>query len=109
MAKKTTTSFNIDNSINRITKHSVFNRIVKEIDAKEIPPRYIDQILVQYQNGNVLELKGGDIVHPVRNDAPWETLDGPHKKMKDVRIFINTDILEKDVNELVESFLGRHC
>lgn len=39
MSKKSTTSFNIDKAMSRITKPSVFDRIVKEIDAKEIPAK----------------------------------------------------------------------
>jgi hypothetical protein len=31
------------------------------------------------------------------------------KKMRDVKVFINTEVLEKDVNELVEKFLGTFC
>ena len=38
MAKKTTTSFNLDKAISRIAKPSVFDRIVKEIDAKMLYP-----------------------------------------------------------------------
>ena len=42
MSKKTTTSFNLDKAISRISHPSVFDRIVKEIDAKEIPAKYIE-------------------------------------------------------------------
>ena len=58
MAKKT--SFSLDNALSRIVKPSIFDRIVKEIDAKEVPVRYVQQILVQYYDGNVVELKGED-------------------------------------------------
>jgi hypothetical protein len=111
MSKKATTSFNIDNAISRISKPSVFDRIVKEIDAKEIPSKYVEQILVQYYDGNVVELKGNELTHPipVNKNATWETMEDSFKKMRDVRIFINTDKLEKDINSLVEKYLGKHC
>ena len=110
MSKKTT-SFNIDRAINRIAKPSVFDRIVKEIDAKEIPARYIEHILVQYYDGNVVELSGNEITHPipVNRDANWEEMQDAFKKMRDVKIFINTDKLEKDINIEVEKILGNHC
>ena len=111
MAKKSTTSFNLDKAIGRIAKPSVFDRIVKEIDAKEIPAKYIEQILVQYYDGNVVELSGDEITHPipVNKTSNWEMMEDSFKKMRDVKIFINTDRLEKDINELVEGILGNYC
>lgn len=111
MAKKSTTSFNIDKAISRIAKPSVFDRIVKEIDAKEIPAKYIEQILVQYYDGNVIELSGSELTHPipVNKNATWEMMEESFKKMRDVKIFINTDKLEKDINEKVEQLLGNYC
>ena len=111
MTKKTTTSFNLDKAISRIAKPSVFDRIVKEIDAKEIPAKYIEQILVQYYDGNTIELSGKEITHPIplNKNASWEKMEDSFKKMKDVKVFINTDKLEKDVNELVEQVLGQFC
>jgi hypothetical protein len=111
MSKKTTTSFNLDKAISRITKPSVFDRIVKEIDAKEIPAKYIEQILVQYYDGNVIELSGSELTHPipVNRNISWEVMEDSFKKMRDVKIFINTDKLEKDINEEVEKFLGNYC
>jgi len=111
MAKKTTTGFNIDKAMSRIAKPSVFDRIVKEIDAKEIPARYIEQILVQYYDGNIVELSGEELTHPipVNRKASWQEMEESFKKMRDVKIFINTDVLEKDINEKVEGYLGNLC
>lgn len=111
MSKKTTTSFNLDKAISRIAKPSVFDRIVKEIDAKEIPAKYVEQILVQYYDGNVVELSGNEITHPIplNKNASWQAMEDSFKKMRDVKVFINTDKLEKDINELVEGVLGRFC
>ena len=111
MAKKTTTSFNLDKAISRIAKPSVFDRIVKEIEAKEIPAKYIEQILVQYYDGNVVELKGAELTHPIplNKNATWAAMEDSFKKMRDVKVFINTDRLEKDINEEVEKLLGTHC
>lgn len=109
--KKSVTSFNLDKAISRITKPSVFDRIVKEIDAKEIPARYVEQILVQYYDGNVVELSGNELTHPipVNRHATWDLMEDSFKRMRDVKIFINTDRLEKDINEEVEKFLGNYC
>lgn len=111
MSKKTTTSFNLDKAISRIAKPSVFDRIVKEIEAREIPAKYVEQILVQYYDGTVVELSGAEITHPIplNKNATWEQMEDSFKKMRDVKVFINTEKLEKDINELVEKLLGNYC
>lgn len=111
MAKKTTTSFNLDKAISRIAKPSVFDRIVKEVFAKEIPAKYVEHIMVQYYDGNVVELSGSELTHPipVNKDANWELMEESFKKMRDIKVFINTERLEKDINEMVEKYLGAHC
>jgi len=111
MSKKTTTSFNLDKAISRITRPSVFDRIVKEIDAKEIPAKYIEQILVQYYDGNVIELSGSELTHPipVNKHISWDAMEDSFKKMRDVKIFVSTDKLEIDINIMVEEILGKFC
>lgn len=111
MAKRTMTSFNIDRAISRIAKPSVFDRIVKEIDAKEIPSKYVEHILVQYYDGNIVELRGDELTHPIpiNKTAVWDAMEDSFKKMRDVKIFISTDRLEKDINIMVEKYLGPHC
>ena len=105
------TGFNLDKAISRIAKPSVFDRIVKEIDAKEIPAKYIEQILVQYYDGNVVELKGSELTHPipVNRHQSMEAMQNSFKKMRDVKVFIDTEKLEQDINEEVEKLLGSYC
>lgn len=111
MAKKTTTSFNLDKAISRIAKPSVFDRIVKEIDAKEIPACFIESIIVQYYDGNVVELSGSELTHPIpmNRNIRQDIMEESFKKMRDVKIFINTDKLELSINEKVEDILGKYC
>lgn len=110
MSKKIT-SFNIDKAISQISKPSVFDRLVKEVEAKEIPAKYIEHILVQYHDGNVIELRGNEITHPIplNKQANKEIMENSFKLMRDVKVFISTDKLEEDVNAMVEKFLGKHC
>lgn len=110
MAKKST-SFSLDKAMNRIARPSVFDRIVKEIDAKEIPARYVEQILVQYYDGNVIELSGEELTHPIpmNKDASWDKMEESFKKMRDVKVFISTDKLEEDINIMVEEYLSKYC
>lgn len=110
MSKKIT-NFSLDKAIGRIARPSVFDRLVKEIESAEIPARYVEQILVQYYDGSVVELNGAEIMHPIpmNKNAQWQGMEESFKKMRDVKVFINTEILEKDINEMVEKYLGNFC
>lgn len=111
MAKKTITSFNIEQSSGKPVRPSVFDQILKEVDAQEIPARYVQQILVQYHDGSTVELSGKDLEHPLpvnRNGSRDEIVEH-FKKMKDIKILIDTNILEQDINAEVEKYLGKFC
>lgn len=111
MTKKTTTGFSLDKAISRITKPSVFDKIVKEIDAKEIPAKYVEYVLIQYYDGSVVEISGADLTHPIplKRNIIWDKMEESFKKMRDVRVFISTDQLEIDINIMVEAILGKYC
>lgn len=111
MAKKIVTSFNINKAVSRTSRPSVFDRIVKEIDAKEIPTEYIDQILVQYTDGNIVDLSGNDLINPLLIDKTslCDIMDYPFRQIRDVEIFIKSDKLEDDINDVVEYYLGIYC
>lgn len=110
MAKKIT-SFNIDKAISRISRLSVFDRIVNEIETTEIPSCFIESIIVQYHDGNIVELRGDELKHPIpmNKNALRGILEDMFKGVKDIRVFINTDILETSINEKVEDILGKYC
>lgn len=110
MAKKI--SFGLDNAaISRVAKPSVFDRLVREIDAFEIPPKYIQTVLVQYYDGRVAEIQGSELTKPIpmNKDASLDQMEDVFKKMRDLKVFIDTELLEADVNRRVEGFLGKYC
>lgn len=111
MSERRITNIELDKAVGKVSRPSVFDRLVKEIDPIEIPAKYIESILIQYYDGNIVELNGEDISHPipVNKSASWEDMADSFKKMRDVRIFISTEKLEKDINILVEEHLGKHC
>lgn len=110
MAKKPT-NFSIDNALGKIAKPSVFDRIVKEIDPVEIPARYIEKIVVLYNDGTVVELSGDEIAFPMpmNRASQQDSVEELFKAMRDVKVYISTDQLEIDINELVEKYLGAYC
>lgn len=109
--EKKATSINIDNHKSEDKKPSVFDRIIQEVDAIEVPTIYIDHIVVQYNDGNTVELRGNEITHPipVNKNASVEQLEAFFKQMKDVKVFVNIAKLEEDINKKLEELLGDYC
>ena len=105
------TNFELDRALRRIVTPSIFDRIVREVDANEIPIEYIEQIVVHYMDGTVIELGSEEITNPVplNRAADWNNMSESFKKMKDVKVYVNTEKLESDINVKVEEYLGGKC
>ena len=111
MSDKKIHQLDVNKVLQRILTPSVFDKIVREVDAKEIPTQYVERVVVFYKDGNVVELSGNEITHPVpvNRHGNWNDMNDPYQTMKEVKIFVDTDRLEKDINSLVESYLGGKC
>lgn len=109
MAKKV--SFDLDKTISRISRPSIFDRLVKEIKCIQVPPRYVRSVVVNYYDGKIVEIDGTYLSKPVpmSKDADWTNLDNIFKEMKDLKVYIDVETLENDVNEEVEKLLGKYC
>lgn len=108
MAKKSTTNFTVGKSLSRVNRPTAFDRIVREVEAKEIPAKYIEQVFVQFHDGSVVEIDRDTITEPVNQDTIWCSKESS-KTLKDVKIFIDTAKLEKDINRRVNELLGIFC
>jgi hypothetical protein len=89
---------------------SIFDELIKDIDIKEIPPKYIDRMFIQYHNGVIVELSEIDIAHTVKilKSHDYDLSDSPFKRMRGIKVFINTEKLAHDVNKEIEGLLGNH-
>jgi hypothetical protein len=111
MSDKKINQLDVNKVLQRIVSPSVFDKIVKEVDAKEIPTQYVERIVVFYKDGSVVELSGTEITQPVpvNRNGNWKDTEDPYQTMKEVKIFVNTDRLEKDINILVGQYLDGKC
>lgn len=108
MSNKKVSPFELSQALNQITSESVFDRLIKEIDAKEIPAKYIEYISVSYKDGNTVELTGQELSHPIplNKNASWADMETSFKKVKNVRVFIDTKKLEVDVTNEINKLIG---
>ena len=111
MAKKTTTTFGVGIITSNDDKFSIFNRLIGEIDATEIPLSVIDIVLVQYCDGDVVELKSDELINsiPVNRASTWADMRNSIRQIRDIKIFLDNTKLESIVNPEVEKYLGKYC
>lgn len=111
MPDKKIKEFDLHKALEKIITPSIFDQFVKEIDADEIPTDYIEKIVVYYYNGTIVELSGDEIEHPVpvNKQGNADDMDESFKKMREVKVIVNTEKLEKDVNNLLEDLIGDRC
>lgn len=107
MANKKVSPFELSQALNQISNESVFDILIKEIDAKEIPAKYVEYISVSYKDGNTVELSGHEIAHPIplNKNASFEDMETSFRKVKNVRVFIDTKRLEVDVTAAIDKLL----
>lgn len=96
-------------NLSTINNKSEFYKILDGIEPIEIPTEYIDHLEIYYIDNSCLELSNDDLkyVMPINKYAPKKELQEMFKKMKEVRIFLNLDHLEKSINESIDKLLNQ--
>lgn len=102
-----TKKINIGNSQNL---SPVFSRIISEINATEIPVKYIEKIAVTFSDGGRIELTGDEITHPVpiNKRSTWENMQKNFSKVQEVKVFIKLQQLEEDINKIIAHRLRKY-
>ena len=108
MSNKKFTSFELSQALNDLSAESVFDRLVKEVEAKEIPAKYIEYLTVFYKDGTSVELSGTELSNPipVNKNASWEDMETAYNKVKTVRVFVDTKKLEIDITAQIDDLLN---
>jgi len=107
MSNRKITPFELSQALNHISAESIFDRLVKEVDAKEIPAKYIEYLTVFYKDGNSVDLTGNELSNPIplNKNVSWNEMEDTFHKVKNVRVFIDTKRLEVDVNMQIDELL----
>lgn len=108
MSKKSLTNFTLEKAFAPISKSSVIDQILTEIEIKEIPIKYIECVLIQYFDGEKLKIEPSFLKHSVSlNNGITSNFE--EYTTKDVRVFISTEKLESDVNKILNRLLEKFC
>ena len=87
-----------------------FAKIMSEITATEIPSKYIERICITYMDGGTIELSGDEVTHPVpvEQRPNWNKARMAGKSIRELKVFIKTEQLEKDINDELMKRLGKY-
>ena len=101
---------NINKALSNIANPSVFNRIVREIDPTHIPTEYIERITVFFNDGDSIDLTGDEIDMPIplNKAGKWDQMDDSYTKIREVKVFIDTVKLERDINKQVDKLFRKY-
>lgn len=102
-------NLSLNQSQSNIPKLSEFDNIINNIDATVIPVMYISYINVIYNDGTIVTLNSEYIKHPLPVNKPksWKDLGEHFEDIKDVKVFINVELLEKNINQYVDSVYSK--
>lgn len=110
MSKKLSNSYRIDKVPSKSSRSIVFDALIKDIDMTQIPIKYVEEVIVYYQDGTSAGYNGSDLTDAIpMNKTLSFSKNNIFKKMKDVKVYLNTALIEKEINEQVERYLGRFC
>jgi hypothetical protein len=87
-----------------------FDKLMEEIFPMSIPTEYVESILVTLASGQVIEMSGDELLHPLplADDLNWEKLVHRFDKIADVQVKINVNKIKKDVATNVKTIMGAH-
>ncbi len=87
-----------------------FDKLMEEIFPMSIPTEYVESILVTLASGQVIEMSGDELLHPLplADDLNWEKLVHRFDKIADVQVKINVAKIKKDVATNVVKIFGAH-
>jgi hypothetical protein len=87
-----------------------FDKLMEEIFPMSIPTEYVESILVTLASGQIIEMSGDELLHPLplADDLNWEKLVHRFDKIADVQVKIDVEKIKEDVATNVKTIFGAH-
>lgn len=83
---------------------SPFDQFIDDDNMEIVPTRYIIQITVVYKNGTEIRISGEQLNQPlpVNKYSPWEEMQEVYKRIQEIKVQLDINLLEFDINYEVE-------
>lgn len=103
-------NLSLDQALNNIKNPSIFDELIKKVNATLIPTKYISYIIVYYKDGRQVTIDKESIDHPIPIKSPksWKDLGNQFEDVKDMKVYIDTALLEHDTNEYINRLFKHH-
>ena len=85
------------------------NQLLSEIDVSYIPSKLIDGMSLLYEDGTRINL-ACEFTRPLDLEDPnaWSTLERPNRQLKSVKVFINPDMVEEEIDQITDRMFKKY-
>lgn len=82
--------------------------IISELDINDVPSRYVDMIVINFDDGSKLELYEDDfrVENSKESNIPWKEIRSMFKNIKSMNMQLNIFTIEEDLEERLEELYG---
>lgn len=101
---------NLQKALKNLVKKNPFDQYIREVETTHIPVEFIQHVTIQYKDGSIVELDGGDVLADVEVNRGSKTpmKDVNNEKIADVRVFVDTIKLQKSIDDKIDELFNRH-
>lgn len=101
----------VEENQNFLLKPESFDSIIKQVSINLIPIEFIDQVYINYVDGETSIIDGADIHTDVDDSEGLGKLASANqiKPVRELRMSVNVKALEMSVNRQVEQLIGKFC
>lgn len=101
---------NFQKALKNLIKKNPFDQYIREVETTHIPVEFIQHVTIQYNDGSIVELDGGDVLADVEvsrgKKTPMKNVD--NGKIADIRVFVDTIKLQKSIDDKIDELFNRH-
>jgi hypothetical protein len=82
--------------------------VIKDLDATKVPARYIEKIVLTFEDDSIIELSGEEFTNPipVEGNIRWEEIKNMFQNIKSMKLHLNVFMIEYDLEERLLEIYG---
>lgn len=82
--------------------------VISEMDITKVPARYVEKIIVTFEDESIIELSGEEFTSPipVEGNIRWDEIKDMFQNIKYMRLHLNVFMIEYDLDACIKDIYG---